>query len=1422
MAKKKKSNWDASYEFGAHGFTKPIEDIVNFIPATQVDVDTKELLEAWRKSRTINLNDPTERHRQLEEMTRNPLDITRFIPAYNSKHKHALKDAVFLDTEYTEKGQILQASGFSAVLAKNNKGKYSFELTPNFNQFDRFYIPDDMEKWTLASGHVHGYDRKGLQILRGDAEYSTTFDRAEAARFLQQFSGQAQIGYNLLEADLPKIAGFYNDSEGFKLRAQNSWDYTVLDAMHLSKALFGDKAFYAGKLGLQRLAERYGVSAQQLGIQAHGSLADSVVTLKTLEGMINEFPEHPAVREFLGALNDTRSIHSHEWENKQGFELQQGHGFVTEPFRKSAARRATDYIANAIKGGVEYAVAIKDLVINGFGLGEAGYQQALEKNSDTIKMFEYNPHDLERSMEQENEEAIWKEIANLKKKSADAPVAGAGVSSQLNQLRKMVKTSLNDLGYADRSSSWANPAEILNIMGDTEVERAVTAAYRATHLGVLSHKDFTSADSSPAKTISAALANIQGEHQATQMDIYKQGQRLLDSNYASFRDTDFYRKLQDLAWNEIGNQDLRDFRLGVQQEKDRRKYEVQLYKEQQKKADAMRAAQQKARRERYKNLDRTDVSPYEWSDERLALQRSKHGLYNPGEDKFSKWAKQEGLDALFGYREEQQKKADAMRATQNAQAKEWESESARLDAESLQAHRDAFSKGLELRLNKQNVLDNAEYLTGFQRKRFADKTHDMVESLEEYQKAVQDTVKQNKLVTGTIKAMASAGRGLYNPQGYWNAQLQGISDVGGAVTGLLPSIFRPAGHRATTAIQQFLQADIAPKQNAWNQLANIGSMGMAAAGVLTAANPLAGGILAGASALVTLTSNFVGGHEQTKITEGTKLLAGRINLLSASFSALLAPLKLFHSGLRGAVGLYGRFANIMGIRYGIPYRDLTGISSTHYSAMLDSDSALGLKAGTLNAMHNNLALGQAGLYTSGQFDQNRLVAAARLGVFDTVYAPMGGDTQAQFASTVDRLSKRMAGADKRTKQEIMYFARQLDPSMPEVLERMALYREQGKYIGSFAGFQSGKAFSRVWQKHMTNAENADWEWTSAEFGAARHQTDMALKRIAAPLWSNIVLPIANAFNEALNKLPGVITPDGIDWSKVRDIGKQFWSKVTETLGISGKSPDDLLQSALNEARNFLGSALGETLKSGIWQALSWIHEKEMFLVDALKPAFSRLAEYINGIELDFEKDPNSILGFRPVITTPSEAYRRDRQSLDEAYSLAEKHRTESAGIGQTWQSWRTAPKRVQEGWEAALEGTGYQFTDETTKSDADFIATILKSVSNPYSKSKYLREELKADLDMMIQTGRLKQDKLLDNFIDETVKPMLELAPGAINNAKGAVQDINLNITDDSGKLSKAAQEQIGAAALAQMNMSVHGNTLTIGASYIKPSNSLL
>lgn len=1398
----KKSNWDKALD---NWLTKKANELKQ-----QPNKQSNAFNNIRKFITPTDLNDPSIRHKQLEEMTRNPLDITRFIPAYNSKNKHALKDAVFLDTEYTEKGQILQASGFSAVLAKNDKSKYSFELTPNFNQFDRFYIPDDMEKWTLASGHVHGYDRKGLQILRGDAEYSTTFDRAEAARFLQQFKGQAQIGYNLLEADLPKIAGFYNDSEGFKLRAQNSWDYTVLDAMHLSKALFGDKAFYSGKLGLQKLATRYGVSAQQLGIEAHGSLADSIVTLKTLEGMINEFPEHPAVKEFLGALNDTQSIHSHEWENKQGFELQQGHGFVTEPFRKSATRKATDYITNAVKGGIEYAVAIKDLVINGFGLGEADYQQALEKNADILKMYEYNPHDLERSMEQEDLESLWNEIAELKKTRASAPAYGTGAASQLNHLRKMVKTSLTDLGYSDSSSSWANPAELLHIMGNPEVERAVVAAYNATKLGALSHKDFTSVDSTAAKTIASSLAAIQADKLADKARIYQSGQSLLDRYYAKYKDTDFYQTLRNITLENIGRQDLRNFRLGVTQEDARRKHEAQLYKEQQK-AEAERK-QNLAKQQAWANKTLGDAD-LAYSNEVANRQKALE------DEQYQNYRMAEAIQ--LAKEKEQQKAVDTQMAKDAAESKEWESKAAFLDEERLQEHRNEFSKGLELRLNKQNVLDNTEYLTKAQQKQFADRTKNMVESLEEYQKAAQDTVKHNKLVTSTIKAMASAGRGLYNPSEYWNVQLRGIGDVGGAVTGLLPPMFRQAGNRATTALQQFLQSAIAPKQNIWNQITNVGNIGMAAGGALTAAHPLAGGILAGTSALVKLTSNLVGGHAQAKLTEGTKLLAGQINLLSASFSALFAPLRLFHSGLRGVLGLYGRLANIMGIRYGIPYRDLTGISSTRYSAMLDSDSAFGLKAGTLNAMHNNLALGQAGLYTSGQFDQNRLVAAARLGVFDTVYAPMGGDTQAQFASTVDRLSKRMAGADKRTKQEIMYFASQLDPNMPEVLERMALYREQGKYTGSFEGFQSGKAFRRVWQKHMTNAENADWEWTSAEFSATRHQTDMALKRIATPLWSNIVLPIANSFNEALSRLPSMITPNGINWEGIRDIGKQFWGQVTKTLGIDGKSPDDVFSSVFAKIKEFFANGLGQTLLDGLMKALTWIHDKEMLFVDMLKPAISRLAEYIGGIELSLEKDPNSVLGFRPVITTPDAAYSRDKSSLEAAYSLAEKHRTESAGIGQTWKSWKTAPKRVQKGWEAALEGTGYQFTDETTKSDADFIATILKSVKNPYSKSKYLREELKADLDMMIKTGRLKQDKLLNSFIDETVKPMLNLAPGVINTMQGAVQDFNINITDDSGKLSKAAQEQIGAAAMAQMNMSVHGNTLTIGASYIKPSNSL-
>lgn len=1287
-----KSNWDASYEFGSPGLYNPQKDSASFIPAHQTDVDPKELLEDWRKSRTINL-DTANRTEKLESLT-SP-NMVGFFPQYDPASEHSSFGLSQFDTETADDNrQIVEIAGVQVIW---NKSKQHFEQLPNAsirNQFFRLYNPPNARY--LATEAVHGYNSSILDRIRQkfgmDKSLPISWNTQQLAEFKQWAKGTIFTGHNIYNADL---AWIHNRKSGEFVFEEPGFKQGFLDTFHLAEAVYGKSTKGEGRNKLQNLANRLGVSASSLGLPAHAAWADSIVNLKVLEKIIQQNPENPAVQEFVKAM-DYGNMQSHRKESPDPLH---GSYLVTHTISGKPAGQGS--VAKALKK--KFKIKIKEKYINdlpsSLGMTE---EEFIESNWDRSSYEEMSMNDTDEDLK-ETWAYIGKRmgggVSEAQHQQLLKAVAELAGWSKIN-LRERLLTQITNKGLSESEKRYALrgagfvPREINNIL------------HRSSDL---------------------EAARIQRDKDAEYRNLrLRSGRFLAEQAAAGYSKAEWFEALRDAH------------RQGVLTE------------------DMLATAQQSR-----KNQDAREAA---WEADKAA--RAK------------KEAARNDLEI------------SAMAASLNSQSE--------VDYKAVR----------EMLANKKTILDNTDYLTGAQKKQFTERTHDMVESLEEYQKAVQDTVKHNKLITGTIKAMASAGQGFYNPQGYWQAEVQGASEIGHAINGLLPSIFRPAGQRAVTAMTQFMQADIAPKQNLWNQLSNIGNMAIAGGGALAAANPLAGGIVAGVGGALRLASNLVGGKAQADITEATKLMAGRINLLSASFSALLAPLKLLRGGLHGFLGLYGKLASIMGIRYGMPYTGLTSISSSHYSAMLDADSAFGLKAGTINAMHNNMAFGQAGLYTSGQFDTNRLIAAARLGVFSSVYAPMGGNTEEQMADTIDKLSSRMAGADKRTQQEIMYFAKSIDPAMPEILNRMAKLREAGIYTGGFKGFQNGSAFKNVQQWHMSTKENARWEWTSAEFSATRHQTDMALKRIATPLWGKLGQPIANAFNELLNTLPNLISDKGVDWSKVKEAGARFWSRVTETLGISSKSPDDLLKSALDKAKNFLGSELGATLLKGLWTAIGYINKYENLLLDALAPMIQRAKEYLSDIDfsINIGKD-GRLISFD--IATPEEKKARNRAFVESETTKWDSYKLSSGqGDIRHYENLRDVRKNL-----AWLKEHDYELAEDIDINDKAQLAAKADDIAYAYTMLSRLPYASANQRKSMLQYLKNASSFKLSEALDATTKSLVQAGHDTLNLAPNMLKEMGMTfhqieLKDKTGQMIPAMEEQVGKGELMRMGISVNGDTM--------------
>lgn len=1251
-----------------------------------------------------------EREQKLLDLTKP--NMQGFFPAYTPGDRHSQIITGF-DTETDDFSNIIELAGLRLTY-NFTKGRFEQLEHPESSEFVANYISPKNK--LLRSSQAHGYSQANLKALQFSQfiknaifkpfTHKTLLTGFEVykSRDRKQFLNWALkdnamlLGHNILQADIPWL--YQHKSGGIP---QESIPFGFLDSFHLSEALVGraqktPAGDSDGRNKLQNLAKRFHVSAEDLGLEAHKGYNDVIVAFKVVEKLLKAYATSDAVREFLAAM-EYGSAQTHRYDkNANSYGYYEGKGKLIEGVGGKRLMREEyedlfeyDYIGPSDVSDVAKEATSQTTFDTPIGTD-------IDGNNTGYGYADEEPEEIDSSQ--------WK-----------SPREKLGAASGRAQSQEYLHAASSDTFGSGRVEALAEARRLFKSGASySQVKDSLETLFRGSDVALEK----------------GMLDSILG------MAMQETG---IAAKYAQ------WKKIKAQA-DRSRHEKVRLFQAGLERHRDN------LYK-----VIAKRAQQVEDFKKAHHGMSPTDVlykpgtyrgSHEEWmqtkKEAREAL-KYENMLHNNqrmviAAEKRLAWSKKSEQAQAEGSRQTQQEKLDEWLkwgTAENPQSKAaWEKESKQAIKEEQLSYQANVSRGIQLNAEareaqrnlqsaKSAYLENSrDWLGQGQYADLARSTEDMTESLKDYQKQVDKTVKSNKLVTSSLQAMYRAGASFYNPANYWNAQVQGFQDVSHATVGLLPPIFREAGGRFAMAGTQFLQAQLAVKSNAWNQISNIGHLAMAGGSALLAANPLLGGAVLGGGALINLGSNLIGGIQQANFTEASKLLASRINLMSASISMVLAPLKLLRAGLHGFAGLWSKFNSIMGIRYGIPWNQLTGVTSKEYSAMLDADIAFGLKSDSINNLHNSFALGQAGLYTAGQYDQNRLVAAARLGLFNTVYGSMSKDTKEQVAQSVDKLSARLNTQNAAGRKQTLYLASQIDKSLPEILERLRLFADTGIFRGSFADFQNGKAFNRVHQYNMGKYENAKWEWTTAEWSATRHQFDMGLKRIATPLWDAFGLPLMNIVNDTLNKLPSVIKNGAIDWESVKHIGKEFWGGVSKIIGIEGKSAEDIWASLKSNIMDFFGEqGLGGIILDGLLKAFNFVASKESELIKALEPAIQKIASYIQ--DIDFDVDYKLGEGIKFKLTTPTEkaslratpAYQAAvRESGIKALGLVGDESTRQDQIELAYQAF--------EGNKAYLASYGIKldnFAEEDKVKGAHVLATMLKQAE---LKSKKLGINLSA------------------------------------------------------------------------------------------------
>lgn len=463
----------------------------------------------------------------------------------------------------------------------------------------------------------------------------------------------------------------------------------------------------------------------------------------------------------------------------------------------------------------------------------------------------------------------------------------------------------------------------------------------------------------------------------------------------------------------------------------------------------------------------------------------------------------------------------------------------------------------------------------------------------------------------------------------WRASANQQADsVYGAASYFVPKPFKEASSRFYSAIKQHANS-------VWDrQAATIGAVGRgiklgstiiggivgsAAGPVGTAAGTAVG---RGAGELLAQGTQLVGNYGNRKIRQWGEEAASRINLWAGVAELYIAPARIVASAFKALARtswrLGGSFLRVIDSfnKLGLPLTNLTGVSYGQLQRSYIGDRMIGANNGTINNAYNSMANAQMELYGMGQLNQDRVIAAAMTGTFGTVYG-YGGDTQEQYAQTVNTIYNQMRGASPQSKQRLMMLAGKIDSTLPATLQQMenlgiSDYRsiQNGSWLASrnvrlYTAADNERGISSDAQRARYSRANMEWGGLLTSFTETRNQ-------FAVRIWESFGKNIMSGLNDAFHKIAMG------DWrGALKDIKKTasaFWDSLTKEIFGESKSLRDV------------GNIFGEKLKNIIMKLLPIATTAMNAYIDIVTLGLQKIAPII----MDFIDEVGTRLSYTKV------------------------------------------------------------------------------------------------------------------------------------------------------------------------------------------------
>lgn len=445
-------------------------------------------------------------------------------------------------------------------------------------------------------------------------------------------------------------------------------------------------------------------------------------------------------------------------------------------------------------------------------------------------------------------------------------------------------------------------------------------------------------------------------------------------------------------------------------------------------------------------------------------------------------------------------------------------------------------------------------------------------SFDDLADATEKVTQKNKSLLSVLQAIGNIK--IYDANQYLNAAKQQVGSSLSAAQGVIPSfLLSPMKRLAAASFNYWDQAltGYTRFKSAWDSgIGNAVGTGLAAGGAAigtSVGGPVGGlvgaGIGGAVSGVIGGVSQIVGNVQQAEIERVGYGIQNNLNSLGFIIEWVSTPFKALAKAAKLLLGSFTSLSN--GLRgftlrelmnmssMGNPLTELTGVDYRTYQGSTMLDAASLFNKGSMNSIYENFANQQKAFYTLGEVNQQRLIAASMLGVYDNVYVPHE-DTEANYNNMVNKILKQMKFQNKDQQMTTMYLASQIDSNLAGLLHTARLLGvddiSQLTNPSNIINTRYGRRGGMYWRP-LSDDEATDMRYSQWEYQAASAQFGYSKSRLANGLWKFIGKDLFNSFNSIVDKAAsgdwvGVLREVGNAWDILKNKVGEVWSAIKKT------------------------------------------------------------------------------------------------------------------------------------------------------------------------------------------------------------------------------------------------------------------------------------